>query len=142
MRNTVSIIIAVLLLAACGQQEEKDHGMHHHHHHEGIEITGPVPTVDLIVHKDPKSGYNLQMNITNFTFAPERASTDHVEGEGHAHVYVDEQKIGRVYSSWYHLDVSLAPGKHSIKVNLNGNDHQPLLQNGEPIEDTEAIIVE
>ena len=43
------------------------------------------PAVTLVVHKDPKAGWNLQVRVENFRFAPEHASTAHVAGEGHAH---------------------------------------------------------
>lgn len=114
----------------------------HAHSHGTYEIPEgePVPTVDLVVHEDPKGGYNAQILVTNFRFAPENVSTAHVSGEGHAHIYVDGVKINRVYGQWYHLG-KLEEGTHEILVNLSGNDHSELLSDGEHIEDAETIVV-
>lgn len=43
-------------------------------------------------------------------------------GEGHAHIYIDDVKIGRVYGEWYHLataNLNLSPGSHVVRVDLN-----------------------
>ncbi|HAS10756.1 MAG TPA: hypothetical protein DCS55_09630, partial [Acidimicrobiaceae bacterium] len=78
-----------------------------HSHGEGIEVgdADEIPTVAITATPDAKSGINLQVQTTGITFAPEHASSEHVLGEGHAHVYVDGEKYGRVYGEWMHLDV-------------------------------------
>ena len=73
------------------------------------------PSVKVTVHKDPKAGWNLQVQTENFRFAPERASTAHVPGEGHAHLFIDGKKVTRLYGEWYHIP-ALAPGTHKITV--------------------------
>ncbi len=100
-----------------------------------------APTVDLVIHKDPKAGYNAQIVTTNFRFAPEKASTEPQVGEGHAHIYVDGRKINRVYGEWYHLGDIGEVGEHEIHVELSANDHSSYAQNGEVIEDTEVVEV-
>lgn len=100
-----------------------------------------APTVDLVIHKDPKAGYNAQIVTTNFRFAPEKASTEPQVGEGHAHIYVDGKKINRVYGEWYHLGDIGEVGEHEIHVELSANDHSSYAQNGEVIEDTEVVEV-
>lgn len=115
-----------------------------HSHDEQIDVTGPdAPTVSLAVSPDPKSGWNVKIDTTNFEFAPERASLDHVSGEGHAHIYVDGVKISRVYGQWFYLDNKFVggPGEHEVKVNLNANDHSPLAVDGEEVSDTQVITV-
>jgi hypothetical protein len=109
-------------------------------HMDALEIPAgePVPTVELIVHEDAKAGWNLEIVTTNFTFAPEHASTEHVAGEGHAHLYVDGVKIGRVYGDWYHL-AELESGDHEVRVTLNANDHRDLATGGETIAATVMI---
>ncbi|MEX0652072.1 MAG: hypothetical protein WD509_02065 [Candidatus Paceibacterota bacterium] len=100
-----------------------------------------APTVTLEVLKDPKSGWNAKISTTGFSFAPEKASTNHVFGEGHAHIYVDGVKINRVYGEWYHLGV-LAEGSHEIRAELSGNDHSTYAQDGVKIDSTVVIEVE
>ena len=142
--KTTILLGAVLALAGCGAPKQMDHdhaegmeGMDHMHHGQGIEVTGPVPTVDLILHRDPMSGWNAQIITTDFRFAPESASLENKEGEGHAHIYVNGEKINRIYGEWYHL-ADTTPGD-TVMVNLNANDHSPLLFGGIEIADEEII---
>ena len=122
-------------------QPDHDHDAEHDHSRV-VEIADgdAVPTLAVEVLKDPKSGWNLRVDVTDFDFAPERVSTDHVPGEGHAHVYVDGEKISRIYDRWFHLG-ELAPGKHEVRVELSANDHSPLAVDGSKIEQTVAVEV-
>jgi hypothetical protein len=115
---------------------------HQDHHHQKMEIPAgqPVPSVDLIVHKDKKKGWNLEAKVTNFRFAPESINNKSLPGEGHAHLYINGQKITRLYSSWYYLE-NLKPGENKITVSLNANSHEQLVHNGKMITDTEIIDV-
>jgi hypothetical protein len=98
-----------------------------------------APSVQLIVTEDPVGGFNVQIKTENFIWAPENASKMHVVGEGHAHIYLDGEKLGRVYSEWYHLNtkaLALAPGEHELTVDLNGNDHAPYAVQGNAVAST------
>jgi hypothetical protein len=124
--------------------EIHDHDEHEHgnHTHEMLEIPSdaPVPTVDLIVHPDTMRGWNLEVQVTNFQFAPERVNQSSLTNEGHAHLYVNGEKITRLYGSWYYLP-ELPPGHHEIMVELNANGHEVLAVNGVAIADTEMLMV-
>ena len=117
--------------------------------HGSIDVSGEAaaPQVDLIVHQDPMVGRNLQLITKNFRFAPENASGKHVAGEGHAHLYVNGTKVGRLYGPWYHIS-SLPDGRVDIRVTLNSNDHRDLAVGGKIVEasvtvgDAEAIATE
>jgi hypothetical protein len=122
-------------------REEIDSVMDHHHDQLDISQSELIPTLDIEILKDPKSGINVHLLTTNFTFAPEHASTEHVEGEGHAHIYVDDVKISRVYGEWFHLD-NLDAGEREIRVTLNANSHQELAIEGESIAATETVSIE
>ncbi len=132
------------LLVTCASVTKADTNNHNHqgHTHEMMEISPgqPAPTVDLIVHPDAKKGWNLQAKVSNFRFAPENVNQAAKPGEGHGHIYVNGKKIARIYNSWYHLE-SLPPGKNSVTVSLNANNHAALAINGKPIQDTEMIEV-
>lgn len=110
-----------------------------HHHESSLEVSAET-TVALDVQPDTVSGWNVRIDTSNFTFAPEHAGSTHVEGEGHAHLYVDGQKVARVYGNWYHLE-SLSPGTHEIKVTLNANSHEVLSYQGQPLESVVEIVV-
>lgn len=105
------------------------------HAHEFINLTDPAtaPTVQLNAVEDSIGGWNIELVTTNFTFTPELVNTDAIIGEGHAHLYVDGTKVARVYTNWFHL-AELTPGNHTIRVELNANDHAPYVLNGAPIE--------
>ena len=113
-----------------------------HHHHKKVEIpsTQEAPSVDLVVHKDAVKGWNLEVKVANFKFAPERINKDSIVNEGHAHLFVNGKKITRLYGSWYYLD-NLEPGTNEVKVTLNTNKHEDLVSGGEVIQDTEVIQV-
>jgi hypothetical protein len=98
------------------------------------------PAVTLLIHKDPKAGWNLQVRAENFRFAPEHASTAHVAGEGHAHLFIDGKKITRLYGEWYHLP-ALTPGVHKNTVMLNANSHEDLTVKGKVVSDTKEVHV-
>jgi hypothetical protein len=91
-----------------------------------------APTLAAQVIQGPVSGWNLHVETTNFRFAPENASTPHVAGEGHAHVYVNGEKLARIYANWYHID-HLPEGEVLIEVALNSNDHSELAVANKPL---------
>lgn len=99
-----------------------------------------APQVAIAITPDPMAGYNLHIMTENFTFSPQNASRTNVTGEGHAHVYINGQKLGRVYGPWMHLD-GLPKGEVEIEVSLNTNDHSPLAVNGTPIAASQTISV-
>lgn len=100
-----------------------------------------APALSIEVTKDPMTGYNLNVMTERFTFAPESASLGHIAGEGHAHVYVNGEKLARLYGSWMHLD-ALPEGLNTIEVTLNTNDHRPLAIDGVPIVAKTTVDVE
>ncbi len=122
--------------------EEHDDAAHTHMHGEAIDIPeGKThPTVELTVQDDPKMGWNFHVITSNFTFSPENASLEDVLGEGHAHIYVDGEKLGRLYNDWFHI-ASLEPGTYEIRVSLNGNSHAPYYYAGYPVEQVVTVEV-
>ena len=102
-------------------------------HHAGT-IEAPAGMgVGLEVHPDAVSGYNIRIVTEGFRFAPEHASGDHVPGEGHAHLYVNGEKISRLYGEWLHLS-ALPDGAHEVRVTLNANSHEQYAVLGEPLQ--------
>ena len=91
------------------------------------------PSLQARVARDPVSGWNLEIVTENFAFAPGAAGLASIPGEGHAHVYLNGEKIARVYGNWYHI-ASAPSGDILLRVSLNDNAHHPLYLDGEPIE--------
>lgn len=115
-------------------------GTRHQHKIMEIPIGQPIPSVKLVVHKDPLRGYNLEVQVSHFRFAPQEVSQAARAGEGHGHLYVNGDKITRLYGSWYYLE-NLKPGKNEITVSLNSNNHATLAHDGKIIQDTEVVEV-
>lgn len=115
-------------------------GAAHDHALLEIEEGQPVPTVNLVVHPDARQGWNLEIQVSNFRFAPERVNQASNTTEGHAHLYIDGQKVTRLYGPWFYLE-SLPPGRHTLTVGLNANGHESLAQSGQPIQHTVMIDV-
>jgi uncharacterized membrane protein YphA (DoxX/SURF4 family) len=103
--------------------------------------SGPAaPTLQLAVHKDPMSGWNVELLTENFTFAPESASRDHVAGQGHAHLLINDKKVARVYGPWFHIP-NIPVGSHTITATLNANNHSQLAVDNIPVADSVELEV-
>ena len=117
-----------------------DHATGHNgdgHDHSAVKsidlpASDAAPTLAVQVFKDPASGWTLQIQKTNFTFAPQNASTADVTGEGHAHLYVNGDKVARIYADWFHID-HLPEGDVLVEVTLNANNHSQLSVDGVPL---------
>lgn len=107
---------------------EMDHGI--------LDISNDViiPKITLLeVLEDPMSGWNIHVEVENFQFKPESASQPHQAGEGHAHLYINGNKIARLYGNWFHIP-EFIKAKNEIRVTLNTNDHQTLAIGNQAIE--------
>ncbi|MDJ0706698.1 MAG: hypothetical protein QNJ46_25795 [Leptolyngbyaceae cyanobacterium MO_188.B28] len=115
---------------------------HDSHAHQSLEVSAnqPIPSIDLIVHQDDVMGWNLEIQVANFRFAPENVNQESKTYEGHAHLYINGKKIARLYGPWRHV-ASLEPGENQVKVTLNANGHESLSYQGKEISDTETIQV-
>ncbi len=118
-----------------------DHSSHAHAHGDALVIQpgDDAPGLDIELSPDPVSGWNLEIRAENFRFAGENAGKAHVPGEGHAHIYVNGQKIARAYSNWFHLE-TLPPGRVEVEVTLNSNDHRSLTVGDAPLSATVSFL--
>ncbi len=109
------------------------------HSHEMFMVKkDEAPTVTLSVEEDAKSGWNIKIDTTKFTFTPQDVNGDNVLGEGHAHLYVDGEKVARLYSPYFHYDETFE-GAKTFKVTLNANDHSEYTLDGEVISATKEV---
>lgn len=130
----------MLVLSGAAIAHGNGHDQVPHHHHDQVDVsTFPaIPTVTLDVEPDPVSGYNVHVRTENFRWAPDNVNGKDRPGEGHAHLYVNGERVARLYGPWYHLD-GLEPGDHTIRVTLNSNSHADLVLDGEPVAASEEI---
>lgn len=94
----------------------------------------PLPTVRAQALADTMGGFNLHVETSNYLFTPELAGKPPKQGGGHAHIFVNGTKVGRLYGNWAYLGASLFhPGKNEIEVTLNANDHSEWVRGGQHI---------
>lgn len=146
---TVAAAVISAADAPAGEGHSHDHGgivaapAHHHAHDALVEAPdgAEAPSIAVELAPDPVGGWTLHVITERFTFAPEHANTAHVFGEGHAHLYVDGEKLARLYGPWFHIP-TLPPGEHELTVTLNANDHRVYGQNGRPIQAVVTVTVD
>jgi hypothetical protein len=72
-------------------------------------------------------GYNIKVTTENFKWVPEKAGQSveaFIPTEGHAHVFINSKKVGRLYGEWMYLKAeNFQKGENKIVVTLNGNNH-------------------
>ncbi len=126
------------------ESHEDGHGGHgadgHDHPPLVVPTDQPAPSIAITVTPDPVSGWNLQLQTTNFEFAPERVNGESTFDEGHAHLFVNGEKRGRIYSNWHHI-TDLAPGENLIRVTLNSNGHEAFIVEDEVVADEVMVTV-
>ena len=118
-----------------------DHAGHHHGEPEPMEFVGAAPAIGLRVEADPKSGYNVFVTLDGMELSAENASGDHVDGQGHLHLYANGQKVGRLYGSATHLPV-LPAGDVELRVAAYSNDHRPYVVDGVAVAASTMVTVD
>ena len=142
LRLGAALLALALIVVACGDDAATTTIPVDGHMHGTFDVPADatVPTLAVEVLEDPKQGWNLHVTTTGFDLVPERASTAAVMGEGHMHLYVDGEKLTRLYTEWYYLG-DLEPGERTIRVELSANDHRAYASDGEIIDQTVTVTV-
>jgi len=88
-----------------------------------------APTVAAAVAWDSMNqGINVNIQTDRFTFAPESVGKGYVAGQGHAHLEIDGNDVGRAYAPNVYIPIAaFDAGKHTLTVELEANDHQHYL---------------
>jgi hypothetical protein len=146
------IVVSALALAACGYDSSDSSGSTSttmggdmeemdHDHDGGHEVAwSPPPSVSVTATETGPGTFDLQIDAESFAFVDVDAPPDVVEGEGHAHVLLDDRVVTMVYGDTYQLE-DVPPGEHEVSVQLSAADHQSWLIGGEPVEDTTTVTV-
>ncbi|MER7172083.1 hypothetical protein [Streptomyces mesophilus] len=99
-----------------------------------------APSVELAVRPDSVDGWNVRLSVRAFRFTPDSVGGGALPGRGHAHLYLDDRKIARVYGEWYHLPASAVPkGAHTLTARLYADDHTVWAVGGKPVESTAEL---
>jgi hypothetical protein len=87
--------------------------------------TNAKPTLTADYTQDGKN-VTITYKVENMKISADHYGHQAVPGEGHLHVYVDGvQKAGLKSDAPVRLE-NLSPGKHTIKLDLQNNDHTPI----------------
>ncbi|MDE0610776.1 MAG: hypothetical protein OXH77_12805 [Anaerolineaceae bacterium] len=101
-----------------------------HDHGKGLEVDAEnAPEVDLQLIPLAGGGFNLRVQTLNFEFTPQKVDLEPLPNEGHAHLYVDGEKIARLYGEWFHLP-ALPEAAETLTVTLHANDHSVFTRDG------------
>ncbi len=144
MRQLALFIIGLVFGALGGFIAAGGAGDGHAHDHMGHsdgahDLSGltdwPADAGDsaLTLGLSPDTGRDMNLHIMapNFRFAPEEVNGPVTPAAGHAHVYVNGEKVGRAYGP-YMLLSNIQSGD-LIRVTLNANDHSTWGRNGQPV---------
>lgn len=135
----VGVLVGWLVGFAVGNSvATSDSGSDSEQEIEEVNYSGDAE-VNVGAAEDSMGGYNVSISTENFTFTPNNAGGKNVENQGHAHIYVDGKKVGRVYGDWYYLP-ALEEGEHTITVALTNNDHTPVVVDGQEVEASIDVI--
>ncbi|MDH3668989.1 MAG: copper chaperone PCu(A)C [Paracoccaceae bacterium] len=136
---SLAIAVPGKIAIASGDQSHSHSHAQAHGELRNVPDGSVVPSIKLEAIADASDGYNLHLVVENFTFSPARIGEHSEAVEGHAHLYVNDVKIGRVYNTWVHLPSKLLkPGNNQIRVSLNDNTHRAWAHDGKAIE---AVIM-
>ena len=117
------------------ENAHKDFGSHTAMIHRYLDISNDtiIPEIiNLEVARDTMSGWNLHLETKNFRFAPENVNSEHIPGQGHAHLFINGKKVARIYSNWYHIP-ELNFIINELEVTLNTNSHYIMINNERPV---------
>ena len=82
----------------------------------------------------------LQLSTNRFKFSNAQEDDDRVNGEGHAHLYIDRKKVGQIFSDVVEL-ANPSSGIYQIQVGLFSNGHGPYRTNGAAMEQTIDLLI-
>ena len=136
-----SAILCIYSDTAMWQYEIVQAEMKKDSHEQVIKLvsSASVPGIEIELIEGLHGGWNLHLMTQNFVFSPENEGKAHVDGVGHAHLYINGEKVARLYGPWYHIK-DLPKGKHKIKVALTSNNHSEYAVDGTPVADTMVLI--
>ena len=93
-------------------------------HHPGnkIDAEKPYPLINLEIIKDKVDGYNLYIDLENFTLNPSQIGSENQPNMGYLQLFVNDIKIIRAYSNWVHVPQRFFNLKDNfIKITFNSN---------------------
>jgi len=82
------------------------------------------PSIDADIKVDGRNA-TITYKVNNFKLAGEHMDKANMPGEGHLHISVDNVEKAMLKSDAAVKLENLKPGKHTVKLTLQQNDHTP-----------------
>jgi hypothetical protein len=131
------LILSITLTDVNAQADTMIMTMDHSHLPIAAPGNSPQSALSLTLTKDAMSGYNLKLHLQHYKLMPPpsdvvsmadlmSATLDKQTGfiEGHAHLYINGEKVQRVYGLDVHLPAKLfKQGINTVSVTLNNHGH-------------------
>lgn len=105
----------------------------------GQEIDGTQ--MRLEVTSASRDGLTGRLVLNGIDLVTVNDDTAHVQGQGHAHLYLNGLKLQRLFSEEFEVG-DLLPGEYSVSVTINTNDHRPYLQGNIALSDQVSVTVD
>lgn len=122
-------VVTTRLLNAGSDMTEMNHSRS-----RGVSVT-PSPKLSVSAPNGvSKSGFDIKLEVEDFSFVLAPNDAQHIPNEGHAHVYLNGLKLGRLYNSAFTLG-AVPANEYELRVTLNSNDHRPYLTEGSAVQE-------
>ncbi|KMW59150.1 hypothetical protein AIOL_004131 [Candidatus Rhodobacter oscarellae] len=101
-----------------------------------------APTISMqLSQKGPTGPWEGQLTVENFSFAKDAVDGPHQPGQGHAHLYLNGLKLGRLFTTEFTIG-ELPAGTYEVVVVLNTNDHRSYATGRVPVLASETITAD
>jgi hypothetical protein len=89
-----------------------------------IEAENPIQPRMKVSHEIVGKDLHLDFDLADFELSIENVGKEKNTGQGHIHLYIDGDKVMKIYKPHY-VWKNLETGRHHVKVELAHNDHEP-----------------
>lgn len=132
-----SVMLCLAFTALIAGQAVAQTAMDHSHQPVALPDTTPRPALSLVLRRDAMSGFNLELLLQRYHMTPPpdaamsmaammAPSVDLETGwaAGHAHLYINGEKIQRLYGRHTHIPGTLfREGMNLVTVSINNHGH-------------------
>ncbi len=77
-----------------------------------------------VFYKVENNNVFVECFINHFTFTEDKVGMQHIDGEGHIRLYVDEEHVATLFEGAFVVE-GLPPGEHELNVVVVQNDRTP-----------------
>ncbi|QHQ37096.1 copper chaperone PCu(A)C [Algicella marina] len=98
----------------------------------GVKEAGREMNVAIAVAPNEVGGWQILLQTDGFSFKGREAEGQHVQRDGHGHLYLNGLKLGRMYGPSQVVG-ELPHGEHIFSVVLNANTHEAYVNDGVPV---------